>query len=200
MDLVGFSSFFFFLFSNHLSSSGLTSLTGLSDITPLERVRYSTSPPKYVEPIKLHELTSDRVYEDYGANVFRDLPRPSQKSREKQSKARRSKRLPNSSLQSERSSDSDELENERQRLLYDGMMRTFHPDLTMSVHDIELIGQIQKPSKSLSLAAAATLIVLTENGEIPQNISWESFRGEILEPTFPSRMNSLKPANVPQVM
>jgi hypothetical protein len=36
----------------------------------VERTKYATSPPTYVEPIKLYDLISDQVYEEYGREIF----------------------------------------------------------------------------------------------------------------------------------
>lgn len=166
------------------------------------RTKYSTSPPRYVEPIKLYELTSDKVDEEYGAKIFQDpavlhpgLSSPkNSRTKSRGSKVRKSKRLPNNNSPP-RISDQEAIE----VLIYDGMMKTHHPNLTITDTDVHVIGQITKPFKSLSLAGAATMIVLTENGEIPQNISWDFFRGFAVETPLAYNMNTLKPASIPQV-
>jgi hypothetical protein len=81
------------------------------------------------------------------------------------------------------------------------MMKTHHPNLTISESDVLLVGQITQP-KSISLAGAAILIVLSDHLEIPQNISWECFRASATAASSPSlahQMNCVKPANIPQV-
>jgi hypothetical protein len=87
-------------------------------------------------------------------------------------------------------------------LIYDGMMKTHHPNLTISESDVLIVGQITQPCKSISLAGAAILIVLSDHHEIPQNISWEYFRAFATAASSPSlaqQMNCVKPANIPQV-
>jgi hypothetical protein len=87
-------------------------------------------------------------------------------------------------------------------LIYDGMMKTHHPHLTITDSDVLIIGQITQPCKSISLAGAAILIVLSDHHEIPQNISWEYFRVFATTgstPSLASQMNTVKPANIPQV-
>ena len=149
------------------------------DPNGMDSVKYAYSPPRMAEPVKLLELTSDKVSEPYGeSSPTSCTARPSTSS-----KARRLKRLPSAD------SSSTDYPN----------MESLCPEVVMQDTDIVCMLAIEHAPRSVALAGAAVLIVLAEGQRVPEDISWEAFREVACSTPMAKQMNAIVPQAVPQV-
>lgn len=71
---------------------------------------------------------------------------------------------------------------------------------SVSMYDLEVIININTPPRSIMLAGAICVILLTEGKTLPTNVSWEGFRELVIakNQTLASSMNTLDPRGIPK--
>jgi len=94
--------------------------------------------------------------------------------------------------------DSDEIIGESPFFTDEVFQQPDMPSADIFSHDIDAVLMIQNPPRSLMLAGAAILILLTEGTEVPADISWDAFREMASIDDIAWDMNSLIPSNIPR--
>mmetsp|Transcript_5571 Transcript_5571/g.8485 ORF Transcript_5571/g.8485 Transcript_5571/m.8485 type:complete len:913 (-) Transcript_5571:190-2928(-) len=139
------------------------------------RAKYSYSPPRMVEPITLYELASTNVDEPLGYSRSRSPTSPPQTS-----KVRRVKGLPEPQTDSRTET-----------------MVSLFPELEITSTDLHTVSSLSTAPRSLTLAGAAILIVLADGTEVPDDITWEAFRGAAIRTVMAEEMNAVMPYTIP---
>lgn len=70
----------------------------------------------------------------------------------------------------------------------------------LSMYDVDMCASIRKPPKKLRVAAGVVVVLLSGQGEVPEDLSWRAFQAMVSScEDFADQMNSFDPKHVPSV-